>query len=238
MVFDKTGITEFEDLHKALLKLINENVTAYRQQKEFTENASHELQTPLAIIKSKLDLLLQDKSLTEKQSEAIEMLNLSLSRITRINKNLLLLAKLEGQQFIENHPINLSLLVNEIANLFDEMAEGRKIYIVKEVEENVFISANKSLVEILVSNLVMNAIRHNDTGEKILIQLTRNELTIGNTGKKSLNIDNLYRRFISASPDSPGSGLGLSIVNEICNRYEWKVNYRFDNNQHIFSIFF
>ena len=111
--FEKSNILEFQELNEALNKLIEHTITVYKSQKEFTENASHELQTPLAIIKNKLDILLQKQDLTDRQYQIIEDINKALTRVSRINKNLLLLAKIENHQFDESEAINLSELTEE-----------------------------------------------------------------------------------------------------------------------------
>ncbi|MCF0055811.1 sensor histidine kinase KdpD [Dyadobacter sp. CY356] len=235
---EKSDIQEFEQLNQALYQLIAKNISTFRQQKEFTENASHELQTPLAVLKSKIDLLMQNESLTENQSELIASLNIPLSRVSRINKNLLLLAKIENHQFAEGELINMTELVNQNLDFLEEhlLAKNNKVEI--EICENCLITANKSLVEILLVNLLLNAIRHNHENGTIRIKLTKRELTISNTGVEALNKETLFKRFITSSTSTPSSGLGLAIVQEIAQRYKWKVDYQFVNQFHQFSIQF
>ncbi len=235
---DKTDTLEFDQLNQVVTELINSNVSAYQQQKEFTENASHELQTPLAIIKSKLDLLLQDETLSKEQSEVIDSINLTLSRATRINRNLLLLAKIENQQFDLTESIDLSKLINENVELLLEHVENKSIQLETRIEPNVKASCNRSLLEILITNLLLNAIRHSPDQSQMKIELTEKGLKISNSGAASLNTENLFKRFISTSSETPNSGLGLSIVKQISNRFGWNVAYSFENNFHIFSVTF
>lgn len=235
---DKTNTLEFEQLNLVVTDLINSNVSAYQQQKEFTENASHELQTPLAIIKSKLDLLMQDETLSKEQAEVIDSINLTLSRATRINRNLLLLAKIENQQFDLTESVDLSLSINENLELLSEHIENKSIELKTSIEPNIKTSCNKSLLEILITNLLLNAIRHSTNQSQIKIELTGKALKISNSGTTSLNTENLFKRFSSASSETPNSGLGLSIVKQISNRFGWQVTYAFENNLHIFSVSF
>ncbi|MBE9463155.1 sensor histidine kinase [Dyadobacter subterraneus] len=235
---EKSDIQEFEQLNQALYQLIAKNISVFRQQKEFTENASHELQTPLAVLKSKIDLLMQNESLTESQSELIASLNMPLSRVSRINKNLLLLAKIENQQFAEDELINMTELVNQNLEFLGEHLIAKNNTVEMEIDEDSSVTANKSLVEIMLVNLLLNAIRHSQENGTIRIKLTDKDLIISNTGNNPLNKDTLFKRFITSSSNTPSSGLGLAIVKEIAYRYNWQVEYQFVNYFHQFSIHF
>lgn len=234
--FEQTDIAEFEEMNASISRLIESNINVYRQQKEFTENASHELQTPLAIVQSKLDLLLQSSSLSQVQSAIIDQTNHALARVSRINKNLLLLAKIENQQFSDQEQIDLSAQLQDQISLFSDFLSGKNLKIEHQIEANITIKTNKVLLEILLTNLLMNAIRHNVKNGLIHITLKKDNLRISNTGITGLNVEKLFQRFSTASSQNPGTGLGLAIAKEICNRQGWQSNYRFENNQHIFSI--
>jgi signal transduction histidine kinase len=234
--FTKTDIQEFSELNAALTRLIGNNIRVYQQQKEFTQNASHELQTPLALLKTKLDLLIQDGSLTTGQRKIIESLDSSISRVARINKNLLLLAGIENRKY-ETEEVDLSRLVRTLMETFKDFAEDQGSSISSKIREGVKISANESLVEIFISNLLSNAVRYGAQKSAISVTLNNQELIVSNGGKFPLNEPDLFRRFISAA-DNPGTGLGLAIVKEVCDKYGWRVTYSFTENQHVFSVFF
>lgn len=236
--FSETDIIEFQELNTALDKLLKHSITTYKNQKEFTENASHELQTPLAIIKNKLDLLLQKEKLTDRQYQIIEEINRALTRITRINKNLLLLAKIENRQFDDNETINISELTQQCLHQFEEHASNKNITIQTDIEPDRFIEGNKTLIEMLLNNLLFNAIRHNLQNGTISISLNKNMLNISNSGNTELNKSTLFKRFAKTSNENAGSGLGLTIIKQICNHHKWTTNYYFANNSHHFSIHF
>ncbi|PSR56430.1 sensor histidine kinase [Adhaeribacter arboris] len=236
--FGQTNIQEFTELNQALNKLIEKNISVYRQQKEFTENASHELQTPLALIKSKLDLMLQNELLTEEQAHIIESINIPLARVSRINKNLLLLAKIENYQFDENEAVDLNQLLQQNLDLLMEHMEGKGLTVENQLRENIILKTNKSLLEILLTNLLLNAIRHTPRNGKIKVEQAIGELKIWNTGEKPLNSGNLFKRFISSSMEAPSSGLGLAIVQQICHQYHWSIRYMFQQGGHLFVIRF
>ena len=233
--FSKTDVSEFDELNQSLTKLIEHNVSVYKTQKEFTENASHELQTPLAILKNKLDILLQNQDLTEKQYQIAEEMNRALSRSSRINKNLLLLAKIENNQF-ENSEIHLDELLNQSMEILQEHFEQKNISVKTEISDNVKVNGNIGLTEVLINNLILNAIRHTSINGSILIRLSQSEFEVSNSGTDKLNGDLLFKRFSRFSKDNNGSGLGLAIVQEICKSQNWTIDYRFENNNHIFSV--
>ncbi|MHC6199238.1 histidine kinase [Elizabethkingia miricola] len=234
--FNRTDILEFEELNSSLSKLIEHNVSVYKTQKEFTENASHELQTPLAILKNKLDILQQSKDLTEGQYQITEEMNNALTRSSRINKNLLLLAKIENNQFDNTETISFDALLHQSIDILQEHFEQKSITIQENIHEEVRVQGNSSLTEILINNLILNAIRHTPAGGLIFVKLTRSLFEISNSGTEKLNTDLLFKRFSTLSSHKGGSGLGLAIIKEICTFHGWKVNYRFENNQHIFSV--
>ena len=233
--FSKTDVSEFDELNQSLTKLIEHNVSVYKTQKEFTENASHELQTPLAILKNKLDILLQNQDLTEKQYQIAEEMNRALSRSSRINKNLLLLAKIENNQF-ENSEIHLDELLNQSMEILQEHFEQKNISVKTEISDNVKVNGNIGLTEVLINNLIINAIRHTSINGSILIRLSQSEIEVSNSGTGKLNGDLLFKRFSRFSKDNNGSGLGLAIVQEICKSQNWTIDYRFENYNHIFSV--
>jgi signal transduction histidine kinase len=235
--FKQSDILEFEELHQALSELIAENITIYAAQKEFTENASHELQTPLAIIKNKLDLLLQDEILTDRQYQIIEDMNKALNRISRINKNLLLLAKIEHQQFIEKPNINISLLLIQCLEQIEEYADDKNIIIQTQITANILQQANKILVEILFHNLLLNAVRYTPNDGTIKIVATPTSIFIANSGIEPLHQEMLFRRFANTTTQHTSTGLGLYIIKEICHRHTWQIKYNFENQLHYFHIF-
>jgi len=236
--FTKTDIAEFEEMANSISQLIDGNITAFKQQKEFIENASHELQTPLAIIQSKMDMLLQSATLSDEQSEIISDTNKALARVSRINKNLLLLAKLENHQFYEMNSLRLSDTLTEISDLLADFAGGKDIRMERSIGSELILEANKTLIEIMLTNLILNAVRHNISGGELSISLLGSLLEISNPGEHALDADKVFQRFSSASVETPGSGLGLAIVSQICNRYGWNLTYKHSKGIHIFSILF
>ncbi len=234
--FEKSNITEFEELNQSLTKLINQNIAAYKTQKEFTENASHELQTPIAIMKNKLDILLQNEDLTNAQYNIVEDMNKALMRSARINSNLLLLAKIENHLFDNSELICLNILLEQSLDVLQEHFAQKNITITTHITPNISITANKGLCEVLVNNLLLNAIRHTPLNGSITVSLIDDQIEVANLGTKALNHEMLFKRFYKQNDKNAGSGLGLSIVKEICKFHNWELQYKYQNNNHIFTI--
>lgn len=237
--FEETDTVEFARLNENLDKLIRNNLKTYTQQKEFIENASHELQTPLAVFQSQLDLLLQDPNLTESQVEVIQSLYAVSSRLTRLNKNLLLLAKIDNSQFKEIQEIDFNQVLNTQLFYLRELAENNGIKVSLEIDNTLIVVANKTLLESFINNLVVNAIRHNIDSGSIDMVVRDNTFTITNTGEPiSLNEEKLFRRFSRTSEQKKGNGLGLSIIYQICKFHGWEVKYNYEGGVHCFKVIF
>jgi signal transduction histidine kinase len=236
--FTPTGTQEFHQLNKAVESMIFNNLQAYKIQKEFTENASHEMQTPLAVFRSRLDILLQ-QDLSEEQLQILQSLYEAVSRLTRINKNLLLLAKIDNLQFEDTQSLDIDGILNESLPFLQEQAEVNHIEIQTDISGNCVVQANKTLLESLVNNLLVNAIKHNFPCGKIHISLNRNQLSVSNTSNAaSLDKNLLFRRFSRMNEKVKGNGLGLAIAKQICSLYGWKINYSYENKKHCFIVTF
>jgi signal transduction histidine kinase len=238
--FQETSIQEFRQLNNALGKLVSNNLQAYKIQKEFTENASHEMQTPLAVFQSKLDILLQQSNLSKEQLLIIQSLYNVTSRLVRINKNLLLLAKMDNLQFLDTEALNVPVVVAGSLSFFTEQAEANAIGIKTDIAPgDCVVQSNKTLLESLINNLITNAIKHNQPEGEIRISFQDRRLVIENTGvPQELDKTTLFRRFGRMSKTAKGSGLGLAIVQQICTLYRWQVEYRYAGNRHQFTIIF
>lgn len=236
--FEKTNTTEFEELNQSLSKLIEHNISVFKTQKEFTENASHELQTPLAILKNRLDILLQSEDLTQKQYQIAEEMNKALARSSRINKNLLLLAKIDNNQFDNSETIQFDGLLHQSMETLNEHFEQKNISVKESISPDVKVNGNSGLTEVLINNLIINAIRHTSYKGSISVKLTNSLFEVSNSGTEKLNNDLLFKRFSKLSTDNNGSGLGLAIINEICKFHDWTIQYSFEKNAHIFSVKF
>jgi signal transduction histidine kinase len=229
---------EFRDLSEAIVQLVNKSRDAYLSQKEFTENASHELQTPLAIIRTKLELLIQDKAITQDQAEIISGILDATDRIARLNKNLLLLSKIENRQFLLRQEIEVQSVLLPCLELYKQMAQEKKVKIVTQVDSKAFVNGSPILFDILLSNLISNALRHSHEQSEIVIKIDSKSLQISNPGEPLKYPDKIFERFNRESRNNQGNGLGLAIVKKICDVEGFIVTYRFTDQNHVFSVTF
>ena len=206
-------------------------------QKSFTENASHELQTPIALVKSKLDMLIQQKELTPAVSELIASIEAPLSRLSRINKNLLVLAKVGSHQYDQVEMVNVKEILQDSLVLFDDYVSNKELKLSVKTQST-RVSANIYLLETLLHNLISNAIRYTELGGQVHVNLIEGELQISNSGVSALNEDQMFDRFSSLTNQKVSSGLGLAIIKEIVTKYDWNVDYSFDAGMHQFSVKF
>jgi len=238
-IFIETDIEEFNRLNKSIEKLINKNTSIYHSQREFVENAAHELQTPLAVFQAKIDTLIQNSNFTQEQYKMLSSLNDGVSRLNRLNKNLLLLSKMENDIYNKKQTINLNEAIEKHFDFFTEQAKAKNLIIKTEIKEAIAVKSNPVLAEILISNLFLNAIRHNVSDGQVLVTLSNHSLTFSNTGQsQTLVTDKLFNRFSKSNPSEQGNGLGLAIIKKIAELNNWKISYSFSNNYHSFSVAF
>ncbi|MFH1001000.1 MAG: HAMP domain-containing sensor histidine kinase [Bacteroidota bacterium] len=235
----ETEIKEFEDLNSVLVKMNNRISNDYLSMKEYTENASHEIQTPLAIINAKLEQLLQCKDLPERQmifiTEAYEASN----RLAQLNKTLILLARIENRQYPEIDNVNITQLIQRHIENYEEIIQAKGLKLLQHIDEEVILQINPYLGDILFLNLIKNAIRHNVQNGTLKIELSKAGFTVSNSGEsKPLNADLIFNRFYKSSKSSKSIGLGLSIVKKISELFDLKISYSYGKAMHIIHIEF
>ena len=236
--FVHSNIDEFNLLNKVLASAMDKVEKDYQSLKEFTENASHELQTPLAIIRSKLDLLIQDEHLSESQSYAVQGANDAIQKLTRLNQSLLLLAKIGNDQFSEKTIIPLKKKIEEKIVFFRELLQDKQLSLDITLED-IFIEANEQLIDIMLNNLFSNAIRHSLQKGSINIVLEAHHFKISNNSDNGkLDTSRLFHRFQQNADSSIGHGLGLSIVKQIADVSAFGLSYFFSEGRHYFIVSF
>lgn len=238
--FASTDISEFVRLNRSLEQLMRKDQETFRIQKEFTENASHELQTPLAIVRSKLDLLMQER-LTESQIRLVADLYALTTRMSHLNRNLLLLAKIDNAQYAATQEVDIVALLSESQPLYDALLGDTSLRVDdRRTNPHTAVCANAVLLECLLKNLIVNAIRHSATGSEVHVIVEDKSLTVSNVAANDVPLDQstLFRRFRSSDVRQKGNGLGLAIVKAICDLHHWTVEYQFEAGRHCFSVCF
>lgn len=233
---EETGVKEFTDLNRFVEEMTRKAVSDYKNLKEFVENASHELQTPLAIAKGKLELL-TETPLSPEQYRYVESLEKTIKNLSRLSESLALLTKIENHEFSNSHEINFSDLIREGIDAFREFTELNHLCVETEIQDHVIINMHPVLADILWTNLFQNAIRHNIENGKIRVVLNENRLTISNTGKK-LDVEpaELFGRFRKADQTSTSIGLGLSVIKRITDQNHLNISYTCNDQWHTITI--
>ena len=234
-----TPIEEFEELNKTAMMMTEKVSSDYESLKSFTENASHEIQTPLAIIKMKTELLMQSENMNATQVDCIAAVAEATDRLSRLNQSLLLLTKIDNSQFIENENINISGILSGFIHKFEELASSNNIRIKTIIEPGIILTMNKALAETMISNLITNTIKHNLQNGRIEICLDSRKLSVANTGKKpTVKTYELFERFKKDSTSADSLGLGLAIVKRICETYGFIVSYDYSEPMHTIQVVF
>ncbi len=235
---EPSKIAEFNELNKTISHLTERNRRVYLNQKEFIENASHELQTPIAIFQSKIDTLMQSPGLRQTEAETLMELELSAQRMARLNKNLLLLSKIDNDQFLSTEEVDLSAILKaQIASL-QPMAQLEGLTIVPNIS-TLNLMANRTLIEVLLTNILHNAIRHSTKPGNVDVSLQDRVFSVSNKGAKlKMNASKMMERFSKESSNPNSSGLGLAIVKKICDTFGYELNYSFNGDIHTFSVTF
>ena len=234
-----TEIQEFRDLQQAVATLIRHNEETYEQQKQFIGNASHELQTPLAIMINKLEMIAEKGNLQEEQALITgEVLDMA-ERLARLNKSLVLLTKIENKQFFDNQDVLINQVVHQYVNELADTADFKNVQINLTEGHQLAVHMDPALAHMIIANLLRNALFHNRPKGVIDIKITGNMVEIRNTSLyPSLDTKRMFARFYKSETSSSGTGLGLAIIKAICNLYGFAISYAYEEQQHVFRIHF
>jgi signal transduction histidine kinase len=233
----RQDIFEFNELNKELVKMTDKITRDYKSLKEFTENASHEIQTPLAMINSRVESLIQEKDFKQHQMGWIQDIHESTLRLSKLNHALLLLSKIDNGQFYEHEDIEIGKLLVSKLMAFDEIFNLKDLAVEYHKTSDLTIEMNNTLADILITNLINNAIKHNFKGGKIHVTVSEDQFTIRNTGEPlSVDPETLFERFKKQNQSSGSLGLGLAIVKKICELYNMQIKYTFSGEFHSMTI--
>jgi two-component system sensor histidine kinase QseC len=240
LVLTPSATSEFDQLNQTLNQLTRRSHQTFLDQKEFTENAAHEMQTPVAVLQTRLERLTQTQPLTPDQSALIGSLNGITARLSRLNKSLLLLARVDNQHYSNVEPVAVVTLLNDQLSQSMEILQNKPIKLIQTgFADGPTLAANRTLVEIMLANLLTNAIRYTPPGGQITVQLNQKSLRIANTGEPlSIPADRLFARFQKGEAQTGGIGLGLAIAKKIADTYGYNLRYFYTDGQHQFVVWF
>lgn len=232
-----TSITEFQQLNEFVENMTAKAKRDYQSLKEFSENAAHEIQTPLAIAKGKLELLMEQEGLSSEQLQMVQSAQQSISKLSRLGHSLTLLTKIENKEFVNQEQVDFSVIVQSNVQTFKELASLKSLDFSATIQNAVFVKLHPSLADILVGNLIKNAIRHNIDAGWIEVVLSKKQLSIKNSGlPPSLPPAHLFERFRKSNQSSSSLGLGLAIVKKICEVSGYQATYQFQKGTHHLQI--
>lgn len=233
-----TTTNEFKVLNQFLEKMTNKALDDYRSLKEFSENASHELQTPLAIIRGKLELLMETP-INEQQASFISGIQNAVQKLSSLNHSLILLTKLENQEYDVTQRVDFSVVIKNLLTSFAELIEMKSIVLTSKIQEGVTLTLSPVLADILFTNLLSNSLRHNYSNGSIEVELDTSRLIIRNSGEApSVPTEELFKRFKKSRQSSESTGLGLAIAKQICDLHGFTIDYKYSQPFHIIQINF
>ena len=231
-------VVEFQKLNEAFLRLHERVHTDYEHLQQFTGNASHELQTPLAVLQSKMELLSQSDSLTEDQQILLHDMQATILRLSKLNQSLLLMAKIDNKFFVKHETVEINQLINERVEAVRDLIQFKEIELKIDFTDNIEVKMNAVLADVMISNLLNNALRHNTEKGFINISVHQRQLRISNSGNKPLESAKIFQRFYKGTNSSESSGLGLAMVKQICDQYNFIILYDWQFGTHIFTVEF
>lgn len=231
-------IREFRQLSQAAVEMGNRSFRAYEEQKQFIENASHELQTPLAIARGKVELLAESDTLSEQQMKELDVIYATLGRAVKLNKSLLLLSRIENGQYTEMEDVDFDELLDRLLPDLQDIYEYKRLHVERQRSDGpLVIRCHHSLAQILLTNLIKNALLHAPESGRVRVSTTADVLEISNTGTESLDTSKLFRRFYHTLDEKKEStGLGLAIAQSIASSSQLQLSYRWEEGWHVFRL--
>ena len=235
---NNTDVEEFRRLNVALQQAVDRSEELFERQSQFIGNASHELQTPLAIIGNRVAWLLDSTTITEEEAGELFKIKKTLSRAVRLNKTLLLLTKIDNGQFPESVEVDLVQMIRESAESYGDVYAEREVSVTQSLPAEFKVEMNESLAATLVTNLIKNAFVHSSNGSEVHISIAGRTLTISNAGEEPLDKEHIFERFYQAARKEGSTGLGLALVAAICRYYNLRLEYFFADGKHHFEVEF
>ena len=231
------SVLEFKKLTKAARETIERAENHLERQKQFIGNASHELQTPLAVLGNRIEWMMDSTKLTEEQFAELSKMRQSIHRLVRLNRTLLLLSKIDSGHFLDKVAVDIVSVVDNELELYKEVFAEKELVCNVKMPQNFVVQLDEMLATTMVSNLIKNAFVHSPSGAIIDITISNNKLTISNKGEEALDEARLFDRFYT-SGKTGSTGLGLALVKSIAGYYNFGLLYRFAGGKHYFTVKF
>lgn len=232
-----TRITELKRLNEVVASAIERNEQTFERQRQFISNASHEIQTPLAISLNRIEMLLDDGQLGERQMGEIIKIRHTLDRLSRLNKSLLMLSRIDNGQFDRREDIDVGRLICDTLPDLEDAYAAKKIEVSVTTASPFCVVMSRPLAELLVGNLLKNAFVHNVDGGRVVIHIAADSVCVANTGESvPLNADKIFARFYHTTGMAGSTGLGLALVKSVCEQSSLHIAYRHEETMHVFMV--
>lgn len=238
-LINPTTITEFKKLNDAAVRNMKRAEEVFEEQRLFIGNASHEMQTPLAVCSNRIETLMEDESLSEHQLLELNKTSKTLEYLTKLNKTLLLLSKIDNKQFANRSNININGLIKTINEGYSEVFEYKKINCSIVEKQQLRVYMDETIVRILLNNLLKNSYVHNIQNGTIDILIETNKLIIKNSSDMTeLDSKAIFDRFYQGCKKEGSTGLGLALVRSIIDTEKLYISYTYKDSLHCFEIIF
>lgn len=234
---DSRSVLEFKKLTDAARSTIERAESYMEKQKQFIGNASHELQTPLAVLGTRIEWMIDNTRLTDEQFAELSKMRQSLHRLTRLNRTLLLISKIENAQFNEKADLDIVGIIKNEVEVYNDIYADKGIRLETALPDRFIVCMDESLATTMITNLLKNAFLHTPNGSTIKISIEKNSLVIANNGTEGLDRTRLFDRFYTSGKNG-STGLGLALVKSIANNYGFNIEYKFESGMHLFRIIF
>ena len=232
---DEDSVLEFRKLTSAARETIERAENHLERQKQFIGNASHELQTPLAVLGNRIEWMMDNTTLTEEQFTELSKMRQSIHRLVRLNRTLLLLSKIDSGHFLDKTPVDIVAIVENELEVYKEIFADKEIACNVKMPRYFVVEMDEMLATTMVSNLLKNAFVHSQSGGMVEVVISHGLLSVSNNGDEALDETRLFDRFYT-SGKTGSTGLGLALVKSITNYYDFPLNYGFKDNRHCFNI--
>lgn len=235
--FVKTSTQEFIKMHHLFKKMVFQTEDDYRKLKEYTENMAHEMQTPLAIIHSKTELLIADDEVMKNYSSTVKVIYDEATHLSNLGNTLNLLTKIENGEYSNVEKLKTFDIITNHIEAVSEMFSLKGLQLEVNLDPNHTINLDPLLFDVMLKNLIKNALRYATIDGPVVITTTGESIIISNHGKPlSFDSSKIFNRFVGSDGAKSSLGLGLALVKKICDLNQLSIHYRFDNERHIFTV--
>lgn len=232
-----TDIVEFRKLIAAVEDAVSRFETQYEERKIFIGNASHELQTPLAVCSNRIEMLLERPDINEEIANELVRIHRSLSGLVRLNKTMLLLSKIENGQFPQTADVDISSLAMESIQMYQEIYEHKNLSVEVDQVHAFMLWIDEQMASVLVNNLMKNAFVYSPEGGSVLVSFNASGFSVSNDGDSPLDKDKVFRRFYQPLGRKEGAtGLGLALVSSVCVNNGLDISYDYRYGRHVFAV--